>query len=132
MNSVRNATIVPCAVSDSTGLSSFALGQDNARGKLDSGGGQPVAALSCDDFVVAYEVVPSLVKIDVEGAEMVVLKGAENLLSNHKPIILLSTHGEALRVGCLEFLKGMKYDQVVPLNSHEIDRASEFAIYSLG
>jgi hypothetical protein len=59
---------------------------------------------------------------------MSVLKGAENLLSNHKPIILLSTHGASLRVDCLEFLKRMKYGQIVPLNSHEIDRASEFAI----
>jgi len=128
VNGVRNATIVPCAVSDSTKLSLFKVGENCALGRIDSKGELPVVTLSCDEFVSAYKVVPSLLKIDVEGAEMLVLKGAENLLSNHKPIILLSTHGEAHRVGCLEILKRMKYSQVVPLNSREIDKASSFAI----
>jgi FkbM family methyltransferase len=128
VNGVKNATLVPCAVSDSTGLLSFQEGENYDSGKLDSRGRQPVAAVSCDDFVSVYKVVPSILKIDVEGAEMSVLRGAENLLANHKPIILLSTHGEALRAGCLEFLKRMKYSQIVPLNNHKIDRASEFAI----
>ena len=128
INGVRNASIVPCAMSDSPGLLSFQEGENCALGRLDIKGTQPVIALSCDDFVSAYEVVPSLLKIDVEGAEMSVLKGAESLLSNHKPVILLSTHGEQLRIGCLEFLKRMEYGQIVPLDSNEINTASEFAI----
>lgn len=130
INGVRNAFIMPCAMSDSTELLRFQEGETCALGKLDIRGTQPVIALSCDDFVSAYEVVPSLLKIDVEGSEMSVLKGAESLLSNHKPIILLSTHGEQLRISCLEFLKRMGYSQIVPLDSNEINTASEFAVIS--
>jgi FkbM family methyltransferase len=128
VNGVRNATIVPCAVSDSTRLFSLQTGENCALGRLQCIGEQPIAVVSLDDFVFAYKIVPSLLKIDVEGEEMSVLKGAKNLLSNGKPVILLSTHQEALRFECLEFLKGMKYCQVIPLNSHELDRASEFAV----
>lgn len=128
LNRVRNATIVPCAVSDFTRLSSFKEGENCALGRLDNEGGQPVVTVSCDDFVSTYNIVPSLLKIDVEGAEVLVLKGAEDTLLSFKPIILLSTHGNELRVNCLEFLKKLKYSQIWPLNNRKIDKASEFAI----
>jgi len=128
VNGVRNVTIVPCAVSDSTRLFSFQMGENYALGRLHHRGEQPIAVVSLDDFIVAYKVVPSLLKIDVEGEEMSVLKGAKNLLSNNKPVILLSTHKQELRFKCLEFLEGIKYCQVIPLNSRELDKASEFIV----
>jgi len=43
---------------------------------------------------------PSLLKIDVEGAEQRALLGAERILAEAKPDILLSTHGRENYVGC--------------------------------
>jgi FkbM family methyltransferase len=40
--------------------------------------------------------VPMLVKIDVEGAELIVLRGASKLLRKHMPAILLSVHPQFL------------------------------------
>jgi len=40
---------------------------------------------------------PALVKIDVEGAEGEVLRGARRILERHRPVVLLE-HGEAARV----------------------------------
>lgn len=39
---------------------------------------------------------PTLITMDVEGAEFEVLKGAEHTLREHKPVILLSLHPEFL------------------------------------
>lgn len=130
VNGVTNATIVPCAVSDFVGLSAFQEGANSAEGRLDNEGRQPVAVISGDAFASTYGVVPSLVKIDVEGGELSVLKGANKLLLNHKPTIFLSTHGESRKVDCFSFLRNVGYSQFMPLNSDEIDLASEFLVMS--
>ena len=130
VNRVSNATIIPCAMSDCVGLSGFQRGANWAEGRLDSTGRQPVAVVSADTFAATYKVIPSLLKVDVEGAELSVLKGAQELLMHHKPMILLSTHGESRRVDCFELLKSMGYSRFEPLNGDEIPRASEFYISS--
>jgi FkbM family methyltransferase len=52
---------------------------------------------------------PHVIKIDVEGAELHVLRGASNLLRIARPHVLLSTHSDALRDECLRFLEGFDY-----------------------
>lgn len=49
-----------------------------------------------DDWAQGRAVCPKLVKIDVEGAEMDVLMGAEQVLRRHHPILLIEIHGFAL------------------------------------
>jgi FkbM family methyltransferase len=130
INKLGNVTVVPWAVSDSTTLLKFQEGEDVGTGRLYRTGKQPVVTVTCDDFVNNYGVVPSLLKIDVEGAEMHVLRGARDLLAKHKPAILLSIHSNELRVGCLELLAAANYERFVPLDSHETEKASQFAIIS--
>ncbi len=55
---------------------------------------------------------PDVIKIDVEGAEYDVLKGAINTLQQYKPNILLATHDfhlPGVKDRCLEFLKKLGY-----------------------
>jgi FkbM family methyltransferase len=52
--------------------------------------------MSLNDFVSKYDVKPRVIKIDVEGAEYNVLKGACEIIRKYKPIIFLSTHPKQL------------------------------------
>ena len=55
---------------------------------------------------------PDVIKIDVEGAEYDVLKGAANTLKHYKPAVLLATHEchlPGVREKCLLFLRQLGY-----------------------
>lgn len=54
-------------------------------------------------------VLPDVLKIDVEGAELGVLQGAMEILKRRKPTIFLSTHSMELREACLNLLKEVGY-----------------------
>lgn len=51
-----------------------------------------------DDFVRENNCIPEVIKIDVEGAEMDVLRGGENTLKRFRPEIILSVHPNHLQV----------------------------------
>lgn len=52
---------------------------------------------------------PTLVKIDVEGAEVEVLRGAERLLSSVRPVLYLETVGST-HSQCERILQAAGYD----------------------
>ncbi|MBI5740387.1 MAG: FkbM family methyltransferase [Nitrospirae bacterium] len=54
--------------------------------------------VSIDDFCADHDIIPEIIKIDVEGAESGVLRGAENVLRNHRPVIVLSVHPRHLQL----------------------------------
>lgn len=51
---------------------------------------RPVAKI--DTLVERFGVVPDALTMDTEGSEMLILKGAENTLRNHKPKVWVSVH----------------------------------------
>jgi len=128
INKITNAKIIPCAISDSSKIGCFTEGDNCALGKLSDGGDIPVLITTCDQFVSETNIVPELIKIDVEGSELNVLKGASSTLKSFHPSILLSVHSDQLRIDCLEFVKKIGYRTIVPLNSDELQGATEFAI----
>jgi FkbM family methyltransferase len=48
-----------------------------------------VSSKSLDDFCEEYRIVPTLIKIDVQGHERYVLEGAKNVIANKKPALLI-------------------------------------------
>jgi FkbM family methyltransferase len=61
------------------------------------GTGLAVNAVTLDELVQdARHLRPALVKIDVQGAEMLVLKGAANILKNAAPALFIELHEEGL------------------------------------
>jgi len=48
--------------------------------------------VSCKRLDDVYDGIPSIIKIDVEGHELNVLKGAVNTIKKHKPMILIEIH----------------------------------------
>ncbi len=52
-----------------------------------------------------------LIKIDVEGAELEVLKGAQRILdSEHPPTLMIETHGPVVRQAVVEWLTQRQFD----------------------
>ncbi len=51
-----------------------------------------VTMTTLDRFCAALGLVPGLIKLDVEGAELQVLKGAAETVRKHRPAILMETH----------------------------------------
>lgn len=54
------------------------------------------AAITIDEMARRFGA-PTHIKIDVEGHEAAVLRGARNLLASHSPVLLLELHNEMLR-----------------------------------
>ena len=55
-----------------------------------------VPAFTLDKFFEEEEILPDVIKIDVEGAEFQVLTGMRNILSNKRPILFLEIHPKKL------------------------------------
>lgn len=93
LNNASNVKITKKAVSDKTGFVNFkssALSKgDSAISISNSEGNISIPSITLDDFVAETGVYPNVIKIDVEGAEIMALKGAKGLFSRAKqPIVL--------------------------------------------
>lgn len=116
LNRVRNVSVHEVAVSDREGRARFAPNASNAMGKLSDAGSIEVAMISLDSFVSAAGLPdPTLLKIDVEGAELGVLRGAATLLDRARPSILLATHGAHVHQQCCDVLRNAGY-QLRPID----------------
>lgn len=113
INKSRNITIIPAACSDTLSLAAFSPGTNHATGHLardtESRDSVPVPAITVDEVVQKLGFSPDVIKIDVEGAELSVLRGAQTTLRRTKPQIFLSTHSGPLRTSCLGYLQGHGY-----------------------
>ncbi|HEX8639156.1 MAG TPA: FkbM family methyltransferase [Pyrinomonadaceae bacterium] len=132
LNNADNVRILPFALSEKSSIASFSLGQNSAMGHLaDSNGGNNgkpdnlvyVPTVSLDEIAAKLNLVPDVMKIDVEGAEMEVFRGGRETLKKARPAIFLSTHSPQLRTDCLSFLReiGYKIESLLPedADSHE-------------
>lgn len=118
LNNLRNVKALQCAVSDGEGQMHFDPGPGRMAGHLSASGPLVVKVVSIDRFVEEGHRPPSFMKIDVEGAEMRVLKGAEKTLHRYRPGLMLDTHdflgGECagLHEACTDYLMGVGYSRL--------------------
>jgi Methyltransferase FkbM domain len=108
-----------------TGVPGTPLMEGRAIGNI------PIQTVTLDAFCWRVGVRPDLVKIDVEGAELLVLRGARKLLSESCPAIILAVHPYWLPYGqstaqIVEYLEAFGYtvfnskiDKVRSLHSGE-------------
>jgi FkbM family methyltransferase len=98
-NQVR--TVEAAVWSRSSASITFRRGLPRSQGGISSGIYQPVlangefievASICLDDFVASGRPAPHIVKVDVEGSEAEVLKGAANTLCHHHPVLILEVH----------------------------------------
>src|SRR5205085_7842471 len=60
---------------------------------------------------------PCLVKVDIDGGEFLLLKGAERLLKSGGIRWIIEVHSRALQENCLEILRKANYQVVVVPNA---------------
>ncbi len=111
INRISNVEVIEAAVSARTGTTLFAEGPDSFSGRIAEDGALRVPQVSLDDVIARGEIpAPDYIKIDVEGAERLVLEGARTTLAAAHPTLFLSAHGPDLRRECAEVLRGLGYD----------------------
>lgn len=91
-NQIKNIFIIEAAVSNRDGFISFASTSENGHSHIDKTGekGREVRSLKLDTWMRDNPDINQIdvIKIDVEGAEKMVLEGATDLIMRFKPIIL--------------------------------------------
>jgi FkbM family methyltransferase len=113
-------SLIEAAVTEQSGTLEFVIMPESSMGKLTTSsfqqkhhGGQTirVRAVTLDALLAAGEVQPpAVMKIDVEGAELMLLRGARNLLAAHKPKLFMEIHSGELARDCRGFLTQLGYE----------------------
>ncbi|MFK0036581.1 FkbM family methyltransferase [Pseudomonas monteilii] len=86
----RNAVCLPLAAAERHSLLSFNAGQGEASAISDQGDGISITALALDQMLPAAPV--DLIKLDVEGAEAAVLRGAARIIGRNRPVLAVSLY----------------------------------------
>ena len=114
LNPDLKITLKEIAVADYSGDVEFKLMPEETMGKLSKSTFQAyekeveilkIPSYSIDDLIENGLREPDFIKIDVEGAEELVLEGAKNLLTRKKPILMIEVHSEEIGKRCNEMLK---------------------------
>lgn len=130
LNNVSNVNIVEAAVADRDKTVSFHEGGANTfTGHVTASGPDRIRAVSLDELLTRGEIpLPDYMKIDVEGAEMLVLLGAKHVLAQAHPVLFLATHGEAVHKKCCDFLRALGY-RLKSVDGKSLDHTREIIAF---
>ena len=100
INNIRNVTVVADLVGEKCddSANSYQSASDSGMNTITDTGRRKgykrtvVKQITLDEFCNLHDLQPQLIKIDVEGAELRVLKGGAKVLRQYMPTIFLSVH----------------------------------------
>jgi FkbM family methyltransferase len=104
LNEITNVELIGLALGDHEGTADLQLHGGNSWAKLDTSADTSFRTrrgvadtiqvqISTLDAQLGNVPPPSFVKIDIEGAEVAALRGATNLLTEHRPVLIVEIHG---------------------------------------
>lgn len=129
LNKINNSIVFPVAVSDNNGFFKFKKTSSSVAGKLDDFGEITVKVIKLSEFVSEQNITdPDIIKMDIEGAEVVVLNDLKLLLKRKMPSLFISTHGAKLHHDSIALLEEIGY-HLSPLDSNDIQTCKEFVAY---
>ena len=93
-----------------------------------------VESTTIDDFAKMEKIIPSFIKVDAEGGELNVLRGAKNILSGNGVVIAmeyLQIDPASVYVECVEFMNSLGYKANVILTDYalqEVENVEQWMI----
>ncbi len=110
LNKFHNIDVLEVAVSNKSGKGFFEAGGSIATGHLSEQGSIEVRTITLDEYILEGTAPkPDVIKVDVEGAEHEVFKGAQELIQKWRPLIFLDTHGREAHEGTVNLLSRYGY-----------------------
>jgi FkbM family methyltransferase len=96
LNPSMAVTVVPAALSDQCGQMGFTTNLEGANHLTEARAEddlENVDVLRLDDYLITNPVELAFIKVDAEGFDLQVLKGAESAITNQQPVVLVETWG---------------------------------------
>jgi len=141
LNDQLKLDVLPYAVSDKDGEAEFSLMPESSMGKLSESSFQPeaekntsinVKVRTIDSLLNGEEVeTPGFIKIDVEGAELLVLQGAKETIEKYSPAFVVELHSFSLAHECIEFLLDYGYRTQIIQRDINLDDEASFKVCHL-
>jgi FkbM family methyltransferase len=111
LNHVSNVQVLAIAVSDRNGTSSFEIEETGFMGHLSGQGSLTVPTATLDSLVEEGKILPpDYVKMDIEGGELLAIRGAARTFQRFHPVLFLATHGRQIEKECLQLLESWGYE----------------------
>ncbi|MEM3709051.1 MAG: FkbM family methyltransferase [Nitrososphaerales archaeon] len=115
INKLDNVMVVRAAVSDFNGHAELYIPQTRGRTLTDQStlvykgqGSIEVPVVTLDTFFEHIDK-PDVIKIDVEGAELNVVKGALKTIAKGVRLIIVEIHSSDVKIPIIELLQGLGY-----------------------
>lgn len=114
----QRVSVVHAAVVDRGGPVEFLVHESHGMGKAAGSAGRKadygqsieVPGISIDDYVFRQaNPAPDVVKMDIEGGEVLALRGMGRVLASSHPVLLLELHGQAAAEAAWESLAKARY-----------------------
>lgn len=110
INRCRNVQIVEACVGEHNGTCRFEARCKTTAGNVSPNGNLTVRMVCLDELYSSGTIpAPDFVKIDVEGSELMVLEGAQRIICDHHPPMLIATHTKDLDRLCADLLSKAGY-----------------------
>ncbi len=125
MNHCLNVDVLSYAVSDCEMTAEFTFSKNPSMGHLCTKGDITVQTILIDKLIESKQLLPpDVMKIDVEGAELSVLRGSHQVIKEKRPIIFVATHDRSAHRGCMEFFHSLEY-HLTPVGDSSITDCDE-------
>jgi FkbM family methyltransferase len=124
INGAANVRVEEAAVAERAGSARFGGGSGSGTGRLTEAGDRSVRTVALDSFCDDHDLVPTAIKIDVEGAEAAVIEGASATLRQARPVLFVSTHGPEPHERSVALLRDLGYT-LTPILGDHVESSSE-------
>jgi FkbM family methyltransferase len=110
LNGIQNAEVLEVAICDRVGASFFYEDETRAMGRLQTDGQCFVRTETLDSLVGERRIrPPDYMKMDIEGAELLALRGASQTFRKSRPVLFLAMHSQEMHRECRQLLESWGY-----------------------